>query len=244
MEITEVRVKLVEGASQDKLKAFCSITIDGAFVVRDLKVIEGTKGLFVAMPSRKLTARCQKCGAKNQVRSNYCSDCGYSMAGDRGQRAKDARIKLHADIAHPINAVCREVIQARVLKNYQEECDAALRPDYAPKSFDDYEGLDDAVDSEDWDESAAGNSGVSPAPQPLSRTGREVEPLDRGRRDRSRQDHGRSEPEPVVHERPRPAASQPATAASRPSIGALRPNNSPRPNRAAPPDDNFGSGIF
>ena len=75
MEITEVRIKLV-GEKQDKLKAFCSITFDDSFVIRDLKIIEGSKGLFVAMPSRKLTFRCDRCGNKNPVRSNYCADCG------------------------------------------------------------------------------------------------------------------------------------------------------------------------
>jgi len=51
MNITEVRVRRV--ASSGKLKAFASITIDNVFVVHDLKIIEGQKGLFVAMPSRK-----------------------------------------------------------------------------------------------------------------------------------------------------------------------------------------------
>jgi stage V sporulation protein G len=50
MNITEVRVFPVE---DDKLKAFVTITIDNCFVVRDLKVISGNSGLFVAMPSRK-----------------------------------------------------------------------------------------------------------------------------------------------------------------------------------------------
>lgn len=50
MNITEVRVFPVE---DDKLKAFVTITIDNCFVVRDLKVINGNSGLFVAMPSRK-----------------------------------------------------------------------------------------------------------------------------------------------------------------------------------------------
>jgi len=50
MEITEVRLTL---RSEDRLKAFVSITFDNAFVVRGLKVIEGNDGLFVAMPSRR-----------------------------------------------------------------------------------------------------------------------------------------------------------------------------------------------
>ena len=50
MEITEVRVYPVD---EDKLKAYVTITFDQCFVVRDLKIIQGTNGLFVAMPSRK-----------------------------------------------------------------------------------------------------------------------------------------------------------------------------------------------
>jgi stage V sporulation protein G len=50
MEITEVKVFPV---NEDRLKAYVSITIDDCFVVRDLKIIEGTNGLFVAMPSKK-----------------------------------------------------------------------------------------------------------------------------------------------------------------------------------------------
>ncbi len=51
MTITDVRVRKV--AKEGKMKAVVSITIDEEFVVHDIKVIEGEKGLFIAMPSRK-----------------------------------------------------------------------------------------------------------------------------------------------------------------------------------------------
>jgi len=51
MQITDVRVRKV--AKEGKLKAVVSITIDEEFVVHDIKVIEGEKGLFIAMPSKK-----------------------------------------------------------------------------------------------------------------------------------------------------------------------------------------------
>jgi stage V sporulation protein G len=50
MEVTEVRVFPVE---EDRLKAYATITLDHCFLVRDLKVIMGNKGLFVAMPSKR-----------------------------------------------------------------------------------------------------------------------------------------------------------------------------------------------
>ena len=51
MNITDVRVRKV--AKESKMKAVVSITIDNEFVVHDIKVIEGEKGLFIAMPSKK-----------------------------------------------------------------------------------------------------------------------------------------------------------------------------------------------
>ena len=51
MQITDVRIRKVE--KEGKMKAVVSITIDEEFVIHDIKVIEGDKGLFIAMPSRK-----------------------------------------------------------------------------------------------------------------------------------------------------------------------------------------------
>lgn len=51
MQITDIRVRRV--AAEGKMKAVASITIDGEFVVHDIKIIEGEKGMFIAMPSKK-----------------------------------------------------------------------------------------------------------------------------------------------------------------------------------------------
>lgn len=53
MQITDVRIRRVE--KEGKMRAVVSITIDEEFVVHDIKIIEGEKGLFIAMPSRKAT---------------------------------------------------------------------------------------------------------------------------------------------------------------------------------------------
>ena len=53
MNITDVRIRKI--AKEGKMKAIVSITLDDEFVVHDIKVIEGEKGLFIAMPSRKTT---------------------------------------------------------------------------------------------------------------------------------------------------------------------------------------------
>ncbi|AQQ09999.1 Stage V sporulation protein G [Sedimentisphaera cyanobacteriorum] len=135
MEISEVRVKLVEN-KDERLKAFCSITMEGEFVVRDIKIIEGSSGLFVAMPSRKMSDHCPDCGAKNSLRARFCSGCGKKLQEDRTKKDSAGRSKLHADIAHPINSECRDKIQDAILKAYHEEVERAKHPDYEPIDLD------------------------------------------------------------------------------------------------------------
>ena len=80
MQITDVRIRRIE--KEGSMKAVVSITIDNEFVIHDIKVIQGEKGYFIAMPSR--------------------------MAADGDDR----------DIAHPINARTREMIQSVILEKY------------------------------------------------------------------------------------------------------------------------------
>jgi stage V sporulation protein G len=137
VEITEVRIKLMDEPGE-RLKAFCSITFDNCFVIRDLKIIEGQTGPFVAMPSRKLTAHCHQCGMKNHLRAQFCNQCGARQAQDRMPLDSDGRAKLYADIAHPINSACREHIQAAVVEEYELELERAKQPDYVSR-YDDFD---------------------------------------------------------------------------------------------------------
>jgi stage V sporulation protein G len=138
MQLTEVRVKLCDGPA-GRLKAFCSLTFDHAFVVRDVKLIDGTAGLFLAMPARKLADHCPRCSEKNHLRARYCSNCGLRLDENRHLRyqpAGRARLKLHADIAHPIHADCRQEIEQRVIDAYREEVIRSKQPGYVPPSLD------------------------------------------------------------------------------------------------------------
>ncbi|MFO0958602.1 MAG: SpoVG family protein [Isosphaeraceae bacterium] len=164
MEITEVRIKLMEdnSGSNERLQAFCSITFDDMFVIRDLKIIEGAKGFFVAMPSRKLTDRCNHCGTKNHLRSRFCNQCGARLDENRALRDADGRAKLHADIAHPINSMCREKIQGAVLGQYAEELERSKLPGYVCR-YDDIDGDYDNVAEHPF-EAAAGH-GHGPMPR-------------------------------------------------------------------------------
>lgn len=121
MEITEIRVFVKEGQDK-KLKAYTTVTFDNVFVVRNIKVIQGATGLFIAMPSRKLKSSCPKCGFKNEVGSKFCSQCAAALPehGAADEQTHDAKSE-HRDIAHPITQEFREYLQTEVLKAYEKE---------------------------------------------------------------------------------------------------------------------------
>lgn len=165
MEITEVRIKLMED-SDDRLQGFCSITFDNCFVVRDLKIIEGTSGPFVAMPSRKLTMHCHQCGSKNHLKANYCNQCGARQREAPTIRDADGRTKLYADIAHPINSGCRDMIQKRVIAEYRTEVERSKQPGYISRYDDIYEDDVDAADILAPEERRSSGGGPRTAEQP------------------------------------------------------------------------------
>jgi len=135
MHITEVRIKLVQSQT-DKLRGFATITIEDALVIRDLKIIDGGRGLFVAMPSRKMQDRCPWCAAKNQLRSRFCNDCGKRLRELRISEG-GTRVRLYADIAHPIHQEGRDLLQKQVLEAYRAELEASGREGYVAQRFDD-----------------------------------------------------------------------------------------------------------
>ena len=236
MEITEVRIKLMDDPN-DRLRAFCSITFDAAFVIRDLKIIEGTKGAFVAMPSRKLTDRCPRCGCKNHLRGAYCNQCGAALGEYRAAQSDDGRAKLYADIAHPINSDCREMIQARVLSAFEDELLRSNQPDYVC-TYDDY-GEERYATLKDEEAPAV------PADAPAVQT--ELEQT---------QPPAVEEPEPVVlpmqpatvvnpdqtSHRIEPAAEQQAPGPHS-SVGEAADASRTRLARTAADEDSFGAGI-
>ncbi len=137
MQLTEVRINIAEGEA-NRLKAFCSLTFDDTFVIRDVKLIDGNDGLFLAMPSRKLMDRCRRCSEKNHLRAKYCNQCGSRLDENRCMinHRGPSRPKLHADIAHPINVICREKIEQMVLDAYRNELRLSQQPGYVAKSLD------------------------------------------------------------------------------------------------------------
>lgn len=126
MEVTEVKV-LLRDSPDKKMKAYVTVTFDNAFVVRNIKIIEGASGLFIAMPSRKAKHPCPNCNFKNELRSKYCNQCGKELPlvprqlGFGDTTLKDGTQPEHKDIAHPITQSFREYLEQRVLGAYEAE---------------------------------------------------------------------------------------------------------------------------
>lgn len=175
MQLSEIRIKLVENR-RDRLKAFCSITFDNKFVIRDLKVIEGVNGFFVAMPSRKIADRCHTCGTKNHLRAKFCNECGKRLSDSRGKRSVKSQQKLHADIAHPINSECRELIQTDIIAEYLKEIERSKEPGYIPQNMDDY---DDGYSDYEHGDSGQYHGHSVPSPSPQSDIRYKEEPADK-----------------------------------------------------------------
>ena len=201
----------IDSGSNERLQAFCSITFDDMFVIRDLKIIEGAKGFFVAMPSRKLTDRCGHCGTKNHLRSRFCNQCGSRLDENRAIRDADGRAKLHADIAHPINSMCREKIQSAVLASYADELERSKMPGYVSR-YDDLDGGEFDIpygaplpEPADHRQRAPAPPRAAPRPHP-AQPGRDARParhpsegrLARRRRLRPPGDHARLRRRPLI----------------------------------------------
>lgn len=237
MEITEVRIKLMED-SDDRLQGFCSITFDDSFVVRDLKIIEGTSGPFVAMPSRKLTGHCHSCGSKNHLKANYCNQCGTRQREAPMLRDAEGRAKLYADIAHPINSACREMIQNRVISEFRAELERAKQPGYSSRYDDDY---DDDIDPVAYTEERRGTPSGMPAGSHVEAAQKEVPaphiptPAAGGPPARPADSSGSSRPESPIPGHHIPPASTRETA-----------KEEPRRESSAPPPKGktFGEGIL
>ncbi|MGN6724687.1 MAG: SpoVG family protein [Tepidisphaeraceae bacterium] len=137
MRLSEIKIHLCP-ADAGRLKAFCSVTVEDALVIRDMKIIGGDGGLFLAMPSRKLNDHCPRCREKNHLRARFCNQCGTRLNENRHQRYRlgPDRLKLHADIAHPINAATRAELERAIFTAYDREVEKSHEPGYVPTPID------------------------------------------------------------------------------------------------------------
>lgn len=120
MEITEIRIKAGDGPVGRGVLAYCSVTIDDALVVHNVKVVRSSLGrLLVCMPSEKSRVRCG-CGRPNAWDAAYCNRCGAALAA--GPRPDDP---TH-DLCHPITPLARSRFEAAVIAAYREHSAAPI----------------------------------------------------------------------------------------------------------------------
>lgn len=119
MEITEVRISLRDNESK-RLKAYATVTFDNSFVVRNIKVVEGNSGLFIAMPAKKVKMFCPRCGKRVDMESRYCNHCGTQLPPTPKEGFPNNK-NTHQDIAHPITQEFRDYLQKKILDAYYEE---------------------------------------------------------------------------------------------------------------------------
>jgi len=120
MEITEVRVSPVE-KQNGRLKGFATITLDGVLVVRGIRIVEGEKGLFIAMPNRKAEHRCGACNAWNVFHARFCNRCGKEILKPDAPEVKEDDEKNYHDVVHPIENEFRQYLQGHILGAYHNQ---------------------------------------------------------------------------------------------------------------------------
>jgi stage V sporulation protein G len=119
MEITETRISPINKPNS-RLRAYASVTFDNSFVIREIRIIEGKYGLFIAMPSRKMQKPCPKCNFKNPVTNKFCGQCGAALNAAE-QKTQRTGPQQHKDLAHPINTQFRDYLQKKILEAYNQQ---------------------------------------------------------------------------------------------------------------------------
>jgi len=217
-----------------------------AVFVADLKIIEGNNGPFVAMPSRKLSFTCPKCHTKNHLRSNYCNNCGKRQPSDQVSHDAGGRAKLYADIAHPVNAECREMIQSRVLAELEKEVARAQEPGYYSSYDDGYGGPDRSGSKTAQKSGAAKSEAAKPeAAKPDASKSEAGKPKNDSAADSA------ADPDEVIRadsahaggkDGPHPSADSTADSVKQSDPPSDNPNISS--GRSKPATEEFGEGIF
>lgn len=115
-EVTaEVTLASEVKSANSRLLAYVTLTFQGplgTFVLRDVKVIWGNHGVFVAMPSRKMQSRCHGCRGSNDVLAHYCNWCGVPVSAVVADR-------VYADTFYPIDRPSRDRLDRVVMKSYE-----------------------------------------------------------------------------------------------------------------------------
>lgn len=124
MRITNVEISfdgVHSSNGREHLLGFSCVTFEHCFVVQDLRIINGDRGPFVSMPSRKLMDHCPQCRTKNHLRAKYCNNCGSRLSDDRIYiNSLTGKPKYYEDLVYPITQDFREYLEREIMRRYAE----------------------------------------------------------------------------------------------------------------------------
>lgn len=129
MEITDVQIDIPTGYyapddSRSNLLACYTLIMDDELALHCVKLIQGERGPFVAMPAEKKQDHCPRCHSKNHCQANFCSNCGLPLDKERYlkiQPNSKGQIKLYNDIVHPLTVDLRQYLLEECLDVFDEE---------------------------------------------------------------------------------------------------------------------------
>ena len=249
MEITEVRIKLMEEPGE-RLQAFCSITFDDCFRGARPEDHRGRQRSLRGHAQSQVDRTLSAMRLEEPSSRGLLQPVRRPVEGESGPaKDEEGRAKLYADIAHPINSSCREMIQQRVIAAFEEEKVRAKLPGYVP-SYDDFDQEEALVDLRaDAPAPPAGPSHL-PRVQPQVARAESRAPRAEPQVSRAEPPAVRSKPpvQPVESQAP-PAQPQAPSIAPQVSQGEKPQGPHKAPAHVSPPSDrskpgNFGAGIF
>lgn len=131
--LTDIAVFLHRSSSTpstSRMLARAFIVVNAAIKITDLRIIQGTdregngNRLILAFPDKPTVDFCPECDAKNPVQQPFCGYCGTELPGveiKRDENGREDRRGMYADIAHPVSAEARKMIEEAVFQEYWEE---------------------------------------------------------------------------------------------------------------------------
>jgi len=113
--------------SEDRVRAYLTLLIDGKFLVHDVRIVETNGGLLVAMPSKMLQVRCRACLRRNAVNASFCNWCGCRSPGGRQAAEEVAEGPMRIDLAHPLTPLVRKELESAVFNEYLKALEHGLQ---------------------------------------------------------------------------------------------------------------------
>lgn len=142
MELTELRINIPQVNNESKthkatLLACFSLVFDEQLAIHSVKLIEGPKGVFLAMPNERKQDHCRNCNSKNHLLAKYCNMCGKPLVPDRHLTippGDDGKVHLFHDLIHPLGNPFRDKLLELCLCAYEKELDepGAMLPIFRP----------------------------------------------------------------------------------------------------------------